>query len=104
MIRRPPRSTLFPYTTLFRSPPLPDAHECRAADVRQADAEARVVSHRVTPVAFLGSWRIETMELWNRDAIDLLGPAAVLFDDEALGEFRFIAVRGWMDCRWPGES
>src|SRR3712207_8131643 len=23
MIRRPPRSTLFPYTTLFRSPPLP---------------------------------------------------------------------------------
>src|SRR5260370_18505184 len=31
MIRRPPRSTLFPYTTLFRSPPLffepqPEAH------------------------------------------------------------------------------
>src|SRR2546427_13079357 len=25
MIRRPPRSTLFPYTTLFRSPALPDA-------------------------------------------------------------------------------
>src|SRR5215203_6626074 len=24
MIRRPPRSTLFPYTTLFRSPPQPD--------------------------------------------------------------------------------
>src|SRR5256884_3161725 len=23
MIRRPPRSTLFPYTTLFRSPPFP---------------------------------------------------------------------------------
>src|SRR2546422_4397612 len=26
MIRRPPRSTLFPYTTLFRSPPDPTAH------------------------------------------------------------------------------
>src|SRR5206468_13112555 len=25
MIRRPPRSTLFPYTTLFRSAPSPDA-------------------------------------------------------------------------------
>src|SRR2546430_10261627 len=25
MIRRPPRSTLFPYTTLFRSPPREDA-------------------------------------------------------------------------------
>src|SRR2546422_7456956 len=24
MIRRPPRSTLFPYTTLFRSPPPPE--------------------------------------------------------------------------------
>src|SRR3712207_9496436 len=26
MIRRPPRSTLFPYTTLFRSPELSDVH------------------------------------------------------------------------------
>src|SRR2546430_11658803 len=26
MIRRPPRSTLFPYTTLFRSPPEPHDH------------------------------------------------------------------------------
>src|SRR3712207_6856431 len=26
MIRRPPRSTLFPYTTLFRSPESADAH------------------------------------------------------------------------------
>src|SRR2546429_3792733 len=26
MIRRPPRSTLFPYTTLFRSQPSRDAH------------------------------------------------------------------------------
>src|SRR2546421_6282211 len=27
MIRRPPRSTLFPYTTLFRSPPVADPSE-----------------------------------------------------------------------------
>src|SRR3712207_7369667 len=26
MIRRPPRSTLFPYTTLFRSPGVPGGH------------------------------------------------------------------------------
>src|SRR5437588_9499453 len=33
MIRRPPRSTLFPYTTLFRSLARPPAqpHSCRAA-------------------------------------------------------------------------
>src|SRR3712207_7645795 len=30
MIRRPPRSTLFPYTTLFRSLPLEQAEEDRA--------------------------------------------------------------------------
>src|SRR2546429_5080425 len=30
MIRRPPRSTLFPYTTLFRSPPCPSPAGSRA--------------------------------------------------------------------------
>src|SRR3989475_13213798 len=35
MIRRPPRSTLFPYTTLFRSPPRRDTHGNRPADCRE---------------------------------------------------------------------
>src|SRR3712207_8223221 len=37
MIRRPPRSTLFPYTTLFRSSPFPDAGEHRHAAVLHRD-------------------------------------------------------------------
>src|SRR2546430_12965798 len=37
MIRRPPRSTLFPYTTLFRSPEGPASDACRAeATYREA--------------------------------------------------------------------
>src|SRR2546429_8018460 len=36
MIRRPPRSTLFPYTTLFRSRPQ-RVRSLRAAHLRQAD-------------------------------------------------------------------
>src|SRR3712207_8472883 len=32
MIRRPPRSTLFPYTTLFRSRPLVGRHRQRRVD------------------------------------------------------------------------
>src|SRR3712207_7072697 len=47
MIRRPPRSTLFPYTTLFRSAsrqprePEPDRERARAPDAeRLADDEA----------------------------------------------------------------
>src|SRR2546422_3446852 len=33
MIRRPPRSTLFPYTTLFRSDPVTALHEAERAAV-----------------------------------------------------------------------
>src|SRR2546425_6406729 len=49
MIRRPPRSTLFPYTTLFRSPVLDDPREVPRLEVRErgeiaiAEREAVVV-------------------------------------------------------------
>src|SRR3712207_7341000 len=42
MIRRPPRSTLFPYTTLFRSPGDPNNPQpCKTADVRTAEQLAQ---------------------------------------------------------------
>src|SRR2546430_13069877 len=66
MIRRPPRSTLFPYTTLFRScrpgeaaapdPGVPlvrtvcrliDAHPDRPASLAALSAQAGVTSHRL---------------------------------------------------------
>src|SRR3712207_8136889 len=40
MIRRPPRSTLFPYTTLFRSRVRPDQARRHAADERRRGADA----------------------------------------------------------------
>src|SRR5688572_31629183 len=43
MIRRPPRSTLFPYTTLFRSPPRADHQMHR----RRRAADRGVVDHRL---------------------------------------------------------
>src|SRR3712207_6543205 len=43
MIRRPPRSTLFPYTTLFRSLG-DDVDEARAGDGIAADADDRGVA------------------------------------------------------------
>src|SRR2546427_11777615 len=55
MIRRPPRSTLFPYTTLFRSLPRrdPGAHPARAYDQQRggpvgswAPVQERSISHR----------------------------------------------------------
>src|SRR2546426_7089667 len=55
MIRRPPRSTLFPYTTLFRSP----RGERRCADARdiasvvalQVDVADRVGAHEARDLA-----------------------------------------------------
>src|SRR5256712_12974224 len=52
MIRRPPRSTLFPYTTLFRSP---------AAPGRGSEADAR---------------RVRPLPPRDRDATDALRPGA----------------------------
>src|SRR2546427_1567075 len=46
MIRRPPRSTLFPYTTLFRSPPLRSASRPGS---RLASRTRPLLTTRVSP-------------------------------------------------------
>src|SRR5258705_9099861 len=48
MIRRPPRSTLFPYTTLFRSPEIQEGD--LPAGAEQVVARVRVAVERVRPV------------------------------------------------------
>src|SRR2546422_1827862 len=51
MIRRPPRSTLFPYTTLFRSTGTvtgPDSQPLAAAIVQVTSVETRVSRQRTT--------------------------------------------------------
>jgi hypothetical protein len=45
-----------------------------------------------------GKWRIVEMEVWGREAVDLLGPASIEFDEQQ-GRFAFIAVQAWLDCR-----
>src|SRR5688572_30026618 len=47
MIRRPPRSTLFPYTTLFRSLRLDPAQRAQMGRRPVADRRLRVLSARV---------------------------------------------------------
>src|SRR2546422_3889571 len=51
MIRRPPRSTLFPYTTLFRSPALEPAHAVfvamrRAREMKRDEVIVITISDR----------------------------------------------------------
>ncbi len=40
-----------------------------------------------------GRWRIVEMELWDRDDLDLVGPAFIEFDEDRTGRFAFIASR-----------
>src|SRR5260370_19201804 len=47
MIRRPPRSTLFPYTTLFRSPFVGDAWDLTHGDQRNERRPRRRGAHDV---------------------------------------------------------
>ena len=47
---------------------------------------------------FSGGWRIEEMELWVGEDMDLLGPANITFDDDGLGSVQFVAVVGIIDC------
>src|SRR3712207_7938960 len=58
MIRRPPRSTLFPYTTLFRSPRRVAVVICPA---QNSHSSIRLLSpHSHQPLRLLPSWKSET--------------------------------------------
>ena len=46
-----------------------------------------------------GRWQIVEMDLWDHDAIDLLGPAFIEIGADGTGSFRFIAVEGDIDGR-----
>src|SRR3712207_8794310 len=77
MIRRPPRSTLFPYTTLFRSPPTPvtiPVGDVDPAAVRTVEDDPLVLLRQLPPrpievyPVLLGEARSEehTSELQSR--------------------------------------
>lgn len=46
-----------------------------------------------------GRWHIVATEIWDSDAIDLVGPGLIEIRSDGTGSLRFIAVEGWMDIR-----
>ena len=46
---------------------------------------------------FLGRWRIDHMDEYDRDYLDLVEPAFIRFDPGGSGEFGFGAVTGQLD-------
>src|SRR3989440_9375736 len=59
MIRRPPRSTLFPYTTLFRSLPAATSGSASAAKATRTPSRFRRAARRrpARPVSRRSTWR-----------------------------------------------
>src|SRR2546429_5199175 len=75
MIRRPPRSTLFPYTTLFRSPGvLPQPHERRRRDERQRPEIERREGGRERGSRGERQRRAQRRELKSRQAVAACRP------------------------------
>ena len=46
----------------------------------------------------VGPWRLNWMELWSQDAVDLVGPGFLQLEADGSGEMHFIAVKAWLDC------
>src|SRR2546427_4001755 len=85
MIRRPPRSTLFPYTTLFRS------GRMRRNQTRSLGAELLIQSIQKTKAAELGP------NAWNPPAAGGTAPVgsdALLFDDVPIPFDQHVAAIG----------
>ncbi|MGH3607711.1 MAG: hypothetical protein ACRDRD_06435 [Pseudonocardiaceae bacterium] len=50
----------------------------------------------------VGRWRIEAMDLWDRDAIDLVEPGFIEFGADGTGQFGFHAVPFGLAARADG--
>jgi hypothetical protein len=47
----------------------------------------------------IGRWRITEMDNWDQEAVDLVQPGFIEFDEDGLGGLGFIVVAGELDCR-----
>jgi hypothetical protein len=55
-------------------------------------------------VGVVGTWRIVEMDLWDIDAIDLMGPAFVALEGDGDGGLQFVAVQGQLDWRTSAQG
>src|SRR3712207_8841493 len=91
MIRRPPRSTLFPYTTLFRSLVLARP----ALVVGQVDVDAQPLEREDGVAAHVGAG-VERREVEVAALIERLGRLAVARSEEHTSELQ---SRQYLVCR-----
>src|SRR3989449_10749658 len=114
MIRRPPRSTLFPYTTLFRSHEIVESGTCLYA--RTADAETEFVTrararywdfrpYRDEQWRLAGERLAERQHVLRREAVRerLLRLEEVISRPEELRRLDARTRREGVHERWAGE-
>jgi len=58
------------------------------------------MNRKQRPSPIMGTWRIVEMEVWDREAFELEGPALITFEPDGTGAFNLIAVHGWIDARF----
>src|SRR5260370_37980810 len=94
MIRRPPRSTLFPYTTLFRSalaiPAL--TRICKERIAGDGKLRARVAERR----AAIGKRHDEVWEKWQDEAHHNWDASPITFSRLALEVWEVIKNEDWV--------
>ena len=86
MIRRPPRSTLFPYTTLFRSPadpgiePRPSGRpfrQVRTVPQPTETTEGNFLIKKIIIITVRGDWKTDGQHYRRCQGVQLTVPAAV---------------------------
>lgn len=48
---------------------------------------------------YTGQWRIDEMEQWDKDYIDLIVPGHLTVNNDGTGSFQFGALEADVDCR-----
>lgn len=57
----------------------------------------------VSTCRFIGRWRITRTDLWDRDHLDLCGPAMIIIEKDGHGEISFRAMQASLDLEY-GQS
>ena len=52
------------------------------------------------PCRLIGHWQITKADLWDRDHLDLCGPAQIIIENDGHGEIRFGAMQAGLDLEY----